>query len=35
VIQFEIPNYQELSVKNLYKDALGDPVLVKYLPTPE
>jgi hypothetical protein len=35
VIQFDIPNYQELSVKNLYKDALGDPLLVKYLPSPE
>jgi hypothetical protein len=35
VIRLEIPAYQELSVKNLYDDALKDPVLVKYLPTKE
>ena len=35
VIRLEIPNYQELSVKNLYEDALKDPVLAKYLPTKE
>ena len=35
VIQFEIPAYQELSVKNLYNDAMGDPLLAKYLPTKE
>ena len=35
VIQFEIPAYQELSVKNLYNDAMGDPLLSKYLPTKE
>ena len=29
----EIPNYQEISVKNLYDDALKDPELEKYLPT--
>jgi hypothetical protein len=32
VIRLEIPNYQELSVKNLYEDAMKDPVLSKYLP---
>ena len=35
VIRLEIPNYQELSVKNLYKDAVKDPVLAKYLTTKE
>ena len=35
VIRIEIPNYQELSVKNLYEDAMKDPVLSKYLPTRE
>ena len=35
VFQFEIPNYQELSVKNLYNDAMQDPVLQKYLPSKE
>ena len=32
MIRLEIPNYQELSVKNLYEDAMKDPVLAKYLP---
>ena len=32
VIRLEIPSYQELSVKNLYDDAMKDPVLCKYLP---
>ena len=31
VIRLDIPNYQELSVKNLYEDAMKDPVLTKYL----
>ena len=35
VIRLEIPAYQEISVKNLYDDALKDPVLCKYLPTKE
>ena len=35
VIRLDIPNYQELSVKNLYEDAMKDPVLSKYLPTKE
>lgn len=35
VIRLDIPAYQEISVKNLYEDALKDPVLSKYLPTKE
>ena len=35
VIRLDIPAYQELSVKNLYEDAMKDPVLTKYLPTME
>jgi len=35
VIRLEIPAYQELSVKNLYEDAIADPVLKKYLPSRE
>ena len=35
VIVLEIPTYQELSVKNLYDDAMADPVLQMYLPTKE
>ena len=35
VIRLEIPAYQELSVKNLYEDAMKDAVLSKYLPTKE
>ena len=31
----EVPCYQEISVKNLYEDALKDELLVKYLPTKE
>ena len=31
----EVPHYQEISVKNLYDDALKDELLVKYLPTKE
>ena len=30
-----VPNYQELSVKNLYDDAMADPLLSMYLPTRE
>jgi hypothetical protein len=33
VIRMEIPAYQELSVKNLYEDAMKDEVLSKYLPS--
>ena len=30
-----MPLYQEISVKNLYADAMKDPVLSKYLPNPD
>ena len=29
----EIPNYPEISVKNLYDDAMNDPEVAQYLPT--
>ena len=35
VNHMEVPCYQEISVKNLYEDAMKDEVLVKYLPTKE
>ena len=35
VIHLEIPYYGEISVKNLYADAMGDDVLRKYLPSSE
>ena len=35
VIRMEIPAYQELSVKNLYADAMKDEVLQMYLPNQE
>lgn len=35
VIRLEVPAYQEISVKNLYDDAMRDPVLSKYLPSKE
>jgi hypothetical protein len=31
----EVPCYQEISVKNLYEDAMKDELLSKYLPTRE
>ena len=31
VNHMEVPHYQEISVKNLYEDALKDELLVKYL----
>jgi hypothetical protein len=31
----EVPCYQELSVKNLYADAMKDELLAKFLPTKE
>jgi hypothetical protein len=31
----EVPCYQEISVKNLYEDAMKDGLLAKYLPTRE
>ena len=30
-----VPNYPEISVKNLYDDAMKDPVVSLYLPTRE
>lgn len=35
VNHMEVPHYQEISVKNLYEDALKDELLVKYLPSKE
>ena len=35
VNHMEVPAYQEISVKNLYLDALKDELLVKYLPSQE
>lgn len=35
VNHMEVPCYQEISVKNLYADALKDELLAKYLPTKE
>jgi hypothetical protein len=32
VIFLAVPNYKEISVTNLYDDAMKDPVLKKYLP---
>ena len=34
-MHLEIPNYPEISVKNLYEDALSDAELRKYLPEPK
>jgi hypothetical protein len=35
VIHLDVPCYAEISVKNLYEDALADPDLTRYLPTKE
>jgi hypothetical protein len=35
VIRLDIPAYEEISVKNLYEDAMKDQLLSKYLPTKE
>ena len=35
VNHMELPHYQEISVNNLYEDALKDELLVKYLPSKE
>ena len=35
VNKMNVPLYQEISVKNLYPDALKDPLLAKYLPNPD
>ena len=32
VVHLEVPLYPEISVKNLYEDALADPEVSKYLP---
>jgi hypothetical protein len=29
----EIPNYPEISVKNLYDDVMGDPEIAIYIPS--
>ncbi len=34
VNHMKVPMYQEISVKNLYSDAIKDPLLTKYLPDP-
>ena len=31
----QIPAYAEISVKGLYDDAMGDPLVAKYLPSAE
>ena len=33
VIHLDVPAYAEISVKNMYEDAMKDDVLQKYLPT--
>lgn len=33
VIHLDVPHYQEISVRNMYDDAMQDEVLVKYLPS--
>ena len=35
VNRMEVPCYQEISVKNLYEDAIKDELLARYLPTKE
>jgi hypothetical protein len=35
VVHLEVPLYPEISVKNLYEDALADPEVAKYMPTQE
>ena len=35
VYRFEVPAYNEISVKNMYDDAMADEVLNQYLPTKE
>ena len=35
VMFLNVPSNEELSVKNLYDDAMKDPVLSKYLPSKE
>lgn len=33
IVKMSIPNYPEISVKNLYEDAMSDPDVAQYLPT--
>ena len=33
VINLEVPAYTEISVKNMYEDAMKDEVFLKYLPS--
>ena len=35
VVRLEVLAYQEISVKNLYEDAMKDSLLKKYLPNKE
>lgn len=35
IMMLEIPNYTEISVKNMYEDAMGDTEIAKYLPSRE
>ena len=33
VLTLTVPQYEELSVKNMYKDAMSDPEVAAYLPS--
>ena len=33
VVHLEVPLYAEISVKNLYEDAMADPDLSRYFPS--
>ncbi len=35
LVSMDVPNYSELSVKNMYEDAMGDEELARYLPSIE
>jgi hypothetical protein len=35
VVHLDVPLYPEISVKNLYDDAIADPEVSKYLPSQE
>lgn len=35
IVVMDVPNYAEISVKNLYDDAMADPEVAAYLPTKE
>lgn len=32
-MHLEVPKYQEISVTNIFEDAISDPELAKYLPS--